>query len=384
MPYTDAQLKTSLNSFFNAINPKIKTKFSNIVAKTRQNDIPSNIWMNRTARYSRVLIPWKRVKSNGITYEQLQSFLGGVVVEFVNEDWFDDTNQTNPLFIQLQACLGSDDIVSSIVSFRSEGGTISSAHPQGYFNRFISGTTLTYNGVTITVTQDNYKDYLLTQLSSGQTGNEKWTGFLYYSIKGGVHTEAALMSNNSNYTLFNPSCDYASELVSYDMFFTLSYFAFRSVEINALTPSLQVQYMALLDALSERLASAHYSSTDYAGNLLDYCDNHPSLQIEEGKLYDPIQVERIFIEDFAIDEKSNLRNIDLTHNEAVLHERYYWDTANETVLSPSRPTNLFWGFHESNMIQQNHTLEEFIELEIQRVEKRLHITIDRTGGSAEN
>ena len=195
MPFTDAQLKARLNSFFNAINPKIKTKFLNIVAKTRKNDIPSNIWLNRTPRYSRVLIPWKKVKLNNITFQQLQSFSGGVVVEFINEDWFDETNQTNPVFIQLQSCLGSDETVSSIISFRSEGGTISSAHPQGFFNRFIAGTMLTYNGVRITVTQDNYKDYLLTQLSSGQTGNEKWTGFLYYSIKGGVHTKAALMSN---------------------------------------------------------------------------------------------------------------------------------------------------------------------------------------------
>lgn len=41
------------------------------------------------------------------------------------------------------------------------------------------------------------------------------------------------------------------------------------------------------------------------------------------------------------------------------------------------------------MIQQNHTLEEFMELEIQRVveiqrvEKRLHIIIDRTGGNVD-
>lgn len=381
MPFTDEQLKRSLNSFFNKINPKIKTKFTNTVAKTRKNDIPKNIWLDRTARYSRVLISWKKVKSNNITFEQLQSFSGGVVVEFINEDWFEEANQRDPLFIRLKACLGSNDTVSSIISFRSEGGTISSTYSQTYFDRFITGTTLTYNGATITVNENNYRNYHLTQLSPGQTGNEKWTGFLYYSIKGGIHADDALMSNDSNYTLFNPSCDYASELVSYDIFFTLSYFALRSVELPELTPSLQTQYTTVLDALSERLASAYYSSTDYTGNLLDYCNNHPSLQIEADKLYDPIQVERIYIEDFAIDDPKNARNIDLTHNEAVLHELYYWDTAKEKVLSPSRPTNLFWGFHESNMIQQNHTLEEFIELEIQRVEKRLHITIDRVGGS---
>lgn len=69
MPLTDRQLKTKLNSFL--------TKFSNTVAKTRQNDIPKNIWLDRTARYSRVFIPWKKVKANSITFEQLQSFSGG-------------------------------------------------------------------------------------------------------------------------------------------------------------------------------------------------------------------------------------------------------------------------------------------------------------------
>lgn len=380
MPLTDKQLKTKLNSFFNTINPKIKTKFANTVAKTRQNDIPKNIWLDRTARYSRVLISWKKVKSNNITFAQLQSFAGGVTVEFINEDWFDPTNQTDALFIQLKACLGSNNTVSSIISFRSEGGTISSAHAQTYFDRFISGTPVTYNGAAITINENNYENYKLTQVSSGQTGNEKWTGFLYYSIKGGIHADAALVSNTTNYTLFNPSCDYASELVSYDIFFTLSYFALRSVEISALTPALQTQYTTVLNALITRLSSAQYASVDYTGNLLDYCNQHPSLQIEADKLYDPIQVERIYIEDFAADMKDP-RNIDLTHNEAVLHENYYWDTNKQVILSPSRPSNLFWGFHESNMIQQNHTLEEFIELEIQRVEKRLHITIDRTGGT---
>lgn len=381
MPLTDRQLKTKLNCFFYAINPKIKTKFSNTVAKTRKNDIPKNIWLDRTARYSRVLISWKKVKANNITFEQLKSFSGGVAVEFINEDWFEPENQTDPLFIQLKECLGSNDTVSSIVSFRSEGGTISSAHAKTYFDAFISGTTLTYNGATITITNGNYEDYRLTQISSGQTGNEKWTGFLYYAIKGGIHSDAALMSNTANYTLFNPSCDYASELVSYDIFFSLSYFALLSVEETALSAELQTQYNIILNALIQRLESAQYTSTDYSGNLLDYCNSHPSLQIEAGKLCDPIQMKRIYIEDFAIDDSTAPRNIDLTHNEAVLHERYYWDTSKEVVLSPSRPTNLFWSFHASNMIQQNHTLDEFIELEIRRVEKRLNITIDRIGGN---
>lgn len=382
MPLTDKQLKTKINSFFSSVDPKIKEKFKNVVAKTRKNDIPNNIFLDRTARYSRVLIPWKKVKNNNMTFSQLQTFTGGVVVEFINEDWFDPANQTDPLFIQLKNCLGSDDTVSSIISFRSENGTISSAHPQAYFDRFKSGTTVTYKGVVYTVDETNYLDFVLSQTDSGQVGNEKWSGFLYYSIKGGVHTTEGSESNTENLHLFNPSCDYANELVSYDIFFSLSYFALKSVDSETLDASKLSTYNTLLALLTERLRAAEYDSEDYIGNLLDYCNGHPSVQIETDHLFDPIQVERINIEDFAVDDKKNPRNLDLTHNEAVLHERYYWDNIKQCILSPARPTNLFWSFHESNMIQQNHTLEEYIELEISRVEKRLHITIVR--GDNEN
>ena len=236
-----------------------------------------------------------------------------------------------------------------------------------------------YKGVNTTINEKNYKKYTLVQNSSGQTGNEKWSGFLYYSIKGGVHSEDALISNESDYTLFNPSCDYANKIVSYDIFFVLSYFALKSIDFTSLDKENRKKYDSILTKLTKRLKSAQYSSQSYTGNLFDYCNNHPSLQIEKDKLYDPIQVEPIYINDFAITDKSDPRNIDLTHNEAVYHEKYYWDTSKNTILSPSRPTNLFWAFHESNMIQQNHTLEEYFELEIQRVEKRLKIKIDKRG-----
>lgn len=379
MPLTDKQLKSKLNKFFDTVDPKIKEKFKNVVAKTRRNNIPTNIFLARTARYSRVLIPWKKVKNNNITFSQLQTFVGGVVVEFINEDWFEPINRTDPLFMQLKDCLGSDNTVSAIISFRSENGAISSSHPQSYFDRFLSGTPVTYKGNNYTITDANYLDFRLTQTDLGQVGNEKWSGFLYYSIKGGIHTTAASASNTDNFHLFNPSCDYANALVSYDIFFTLSYFALKSVDTTSLDVNELVTYNSLITLLTDRLQQANYDSPDYTGNLLDYCNNHPSLPIEHDYLFDPIKLEQINIHDFAVDDKKDPRNIDLTHNEAVFHERYYWDNIKQCILSPSRPTNLFWGFHESNMIQQNHTLEEYIELEISRVEKRLHITIDREG-----
>lgn len=85
----------------------------------------------------------------------------------------------------------------------------------------------------------------------------------------------------------------------------------------------------------------------------------------EGKLYDPIQVEEINIRDFKED-----KIIDLTHNEAVNLAKYYWDNEKKCVLTPARPTNVFWSKHLSNMMQQDFTLEEYFKREEEIVRKR--------------
>ena len=46
--------------------------------------------------------------------------------------------------------------------------------------------------------------------------------------------------------------------------------------------------------------------------------------------------------------------------EAVNKEKFYWDNKRKTVLSPARPTNLFWSYHLSNMMQQNYNLDEHL------------------------
>ena len=75
-------------NFLGKFDDKIRTKFSNICAKTGQYDVPSELFQKRTPRKNRVMMPWKDVKNNGLTMEQLRSFSGGVAVEFVNEDYF--------------------------------------------------------------------------------------------------------------------------------------------------------------------------------------------------------------------------------------------------------------------------------------------------------
>ncbi|MCB6939966.1 hypothetical protein, partial [Agathobacter rectalis] len=50
--------------------------------------------------------------------------------------------------------------------------------------------------------------------------------------------------------------------------------------------------------------------------------------------------------------------------------RFYWDKCKNTLLSPARPTNVFWSKHLSNMMQQNFSLEEYFEHQEKIIERR--------------
>ena len=96
---------------------------------------------------------------------------------------------------------------------------------------------------------------------------------------------------------------------------------------------------------------------------------HPSLAINENALIDPIQLREIDISKFNI-TTNDPESIDITHNEAVNKECYYWDEERKCVLSPARPTNLFWSYHLSNMMQQDFNLSGYIEYEEEIYNKR--------------
>lgn len=347
-------------NFLGNYNRNIRTKFNNICGKTGQYNVPDELFQKRTNRKNRVLISWKAVNTNKLTLEQLKTFTGGVAVEFINEDYFLQENWQNPLFLELVNRIGSNDTVSAIISIRSESGSSSSAVQREYFAKLINNTTVNYRGTQVTLTANNYKDYAITQLESGGTGNEKWNGFLFVSIKGGQ--QDTIETHSTNQTIFNPACEYASEDVCFDLDLVMSYFALTSIDKESLGTRLG-NYLELMTKLSDLLNSIEYDFASYTGNLYDYVANHPSTQLVPGELYDPIQVEKISIEDFAITNKEDRRNLDFTHDEAVNLERFYWDNKKNCILSPARPTNVFWSKHLSNMMQQDFSLIEYFEHE---------------------
>lgn len=363
------KVKKEVFNFLSLFGEDIKTKFSNICGKTGQYDVPSELFQKRTSRASRILISWKDVVNNNLSLEQLNTISGGVVVEFRNNDFFEEKNKTNELFNYLTTHLGSDDTVSSIISIRSEAGSSSSSLQRECFEKLTNNLKVIYKNEEITITLDNYRNFALNKIAVGGKGNDKWSGFIYISIKGGQQ-DTIETHKGQELTIFNPACEYASEDIIQDLNLVLSYFALLSIDLRILEErNLTFTYNRIKQSIENILKQIHYDLPDFTGTLYDYCLNHYSTKMYKGYLYDPIQLKKISITDFS--DKSRTENsIDLTHNEAVEKCIFYWDNERKCLLSPARPTNLFWSFHLSNMMQQNYTLNEYFEYEEERFKKR--------------
>ena len=334
----------------------IKTKFGNVCGKTTKGSVPIELWQKRTHRKNRVLISWKTVKNNNLTLSQLETFSGGVVVEFINEDYFQEDDNSDSLFNVLKNRLGSDEVVSSMISIRNEDGGSSSNVARLAFSKLKNEIP-------------DYEDHLIKRKSSvtySGLGNDKWEGFIYYSIKGGQQDTIISHSEKPFPQLFNPAYEFANIDVCLDIDLVLIYFAMFSVN----TKNLEIEKKTMFDSLIQDIEKSLKESFYDSGNLLDYCKNHPSMLMEPGNLFDPIQVEQINLVDFSIKDKKDDRNLDLAHNEAVNKDKYYFDNSKQCILTPARPGNLSWSKQLSNMMQQNFSLTEYFEHEEKIVAKR--------------
>jgi len=199
-------------------------------------------------------------------------------------------------------------------------------------------------------------------------GNDTWSGFLFVCIKGGQQDVIETHSRKEE-KLFNPACEFAAEDVCLDLNLVFAYFAFVSIDCDTLPEYQKNKYKKIYAELCRVLETIEYDNDTYKGNLLDYCSNHPCVKLVSGKLYDPIQVEQIFIQDFNVNSKENPCCLDFTHDEAVNKNRFYWDNKKNCILSPARPTNIFWSKHLSNMMQQDFSLDEYFRHE-EEIHKR--------------
>lgn len=270
--------------------------------------------------------------------------------------------------------MGSNENVSSIITIRSESGSSSSAVQRDAFAKLINNTVVSYNDEEIIINKNNYNNYAIKQDIRGKgQGNETWSGFLFISIRGGQQDKIETHSGQE-LTLFNPACEYASSDVCEDINLVMAYFALKSIDENQLkalndaNKSWQ-EYKFLIANIEEMLKKIKYDYEGFCGNLYDHVINHYSVSLIPGQLTDPIQLKKITFDKFNIADRAE-DSIDFTHEEAVIYEKYYWDRIHECILSPARPTNVFWSYHLSNMMQQNYNLDDYFKYEENRFKER--------------
>lgn len=394
--------------FFEPVDKNsIRSKFTNISGKTGRYFVQDYLFQKRTKRANRVLMPFEHVTHNSLSYRMLNSFDNGITVEFVNNDFFDQLKEPidnqNEVFKLLKNKLGSDDNVSAIISIRSTGFSSSVEQREAYSN-LIDFMHKYYNLDPI---NPDLKEYLVQRKTpdviaySGEK-NDKWKGFIYCCIKGGQQDTLNLHEKynipSTNVQLFNPSVEYANERVSVDITMVLIYFALFSIHHDRKIKQLKSEidklqnlinnshndknlseankeienknkYIEQLKAHSENLPKIRLKIKNYLftrtydnKNLLSYVTNHLSLKITPGFLTDPVQMRTIDIEDFAIKTVCN-ESVDITHQTSVSKKQYIWDEENEILLTAASPLNLFWSKHLSNMMQQDYSLEEYIEVQ---------------------
>lgn len=372
-------IKQRAFKFLSGFGDNLRAKFSNICGKTGQYNVPKELYQKRTPRKNRALLSWKVICNNNLTYEQLEAFEGGVVVDFINNDFFDDESKYKgtllALFRILKKRLGSDEVVSSIISIKSEEGSSSSEIQRKAFDKLVNNTKVLYKGEEIIINKMNYMSYAIKQnIRAAGQGNHTWNGFLYISIKGGQQDKIET-HKDQELTLFNPACEYASNDVCLDIDLVMAYYALHSIDENNLRLTDEegwIEYKFLIKDIEDILKNTKYDNESYKGNLYDCVKKQYSLSLISGQLTDPIQLKEISIDKFNISERKE-DSIDFTHEEAVFSEKYYWDNEKKTILSPARPTNVFWSYHLSNMMQQNYGLDDYFELEKKRYYMRKNL-----------
>ena len=339
---------------------RIETKFANINGKTSKGNVPDELFQNRTSRWNRSLISWATLKKNQITFEQLNSFEGGVVVEIVNDDFFNNSNQKDPLFCELVSRLGSNENVSAIVTFRNADKKASPVEARLAFQKFI-------------LQVPDWQSHLLKQertnanVGSVGVGNEKWSGKYFVKIAGGEQNSIT-PQDGARLALFNPACEYLDKESGVDLELVMLYFALHAIP----SASARAQDLADKDAALNSLRRALKTRIYDSGDLLQYCDSHESLVLDSSVLMDPIQLTPINVDQFGIDGLTP-DSIDFTHNQAVEKDIFIWDNKQSKLLSPARANNVFWSTHLSNMMQQHFTLEEFYSFQREIVDRMLEM-----------
>ena len=365
-PTADEVVYEKDRKFIKSLGPEIEEKFKNINGKTNPVAVPKKLYPDRTHRRNRALISWKTVKKNKLTISQLNTFKNGICVEFINDDILNDISELDETYKELKNRIGSDENVSSIITFRVEDGDPGATVARESFKKFES----LESGIELKKIERVSKKIHVDAGYARFPGqkNEFWKGNAYYDISGGKQKKDSIKSHTSEdkLNLFNSANEYANDVVCNDLYITLFYFFIHCHDIDQKLNDKLEDFTNIKQECEDYLRTRDYDEN----NLYEYCITNPCLTYNKGILTDPIEVKKISVDDFKEQNTKKPEHIALCHNESADKQIIKFDKINGCIVSAARPTNMFWMYHTSNMLQQNHILEEYITLEAERVNRR--------------
>jgi hypothetical protein len=331
------KIKEILSNIIKKFPSEIKTKIDNINKAADDTAIPCTT--KRVSQNSRLYVPYSLVRKNNLTLEQLNTHLKGVCIGIpynVYEEMRDNAHrdELDEYFIQN---IGSNNIISCIIIIMKTEGYSGSGEQRKQMAR-LTEEAKKQNWSPVT-RKENIKNI--------NSGNDKWDGHYYYNICGGeqeclkswVGKEPQIFTTYKNFM--------SSEKIILDNKACLIY---SLLHVHDITSMFKVEDVSkYLKELEEYLKQTFYSGTSCFELIIKL-----RTISKDGQLVSPILCKKISIEDFRV-----VKQLNISHNEAVCKNKIYFCENNKKMLSDYRPGNLFWDFHSANMRQQDETIEEY-------------------------
>jgi hypothetical protein len=322
---------------------KISEKISNIDKAQEGNILGSK----RISRSSRMILPYSLAKK--FSLEQLQTFENGMAVSLENNDYFDIQTNEDELSKYLLDNIGGNEKVSCIIVIHTNDGKSSS-----------NNLRKIYKKIKQIIKNKKWKPIeRINNNNHGKTykGNNNWEGHYYINISGG--DQDSIQSHEGKpkkYQIFNTYKGFMNPNVVIITQATLIYMFLHCENIEKYIKDHKI----FKEQYSEYLKNIKLDKDiDGYDNIYDYCHDPCLRFINNDILQCPLLLKKINISQFEISETKDPEYLNICHNEAIDKKKIYFDKELNTLVSDYRPTNLFWGTHLGNMMQQSNTISEY-------------------------
>lgn len=309
----------------------------------------------RISQDSRILIPYTIITMNNLSIQNLDTYINGIVIDLPFQDYLHIQNkqyeELNEIEKYMLSNIGSNNNVSCILTITNSysGGSYTLQQLLYIFKQHIQNNHWKPVKRNTDYTKDIYK------------GNEKWEGHYYYRICGGSNKIQEISHPNESdkdYQIFTTYKSFMNgNKYIYDVKASLYYQLLYFEDIE--------EYIHNNDDLQQfrSFLYSHLQNSVYLEkNVIDWFDYNKIFLVENNIVYSPTLIEPLRID--------KIETIQISHNEAIVKQKIYYDTNMKTIVSDYRPGNLFWDYKLGNMQQQDFTIVEFWKSIEDRYNKR--------------